>query len=210
MLIVEAVLETPEAAGFSLWPVAGLPPYTFAPVSARMPPPEVGGALAMLADYNARAGDGDDPPADAEALLRALLDTDRILAPGGLRFHDTATGVTVVPGCCCGLEDWREWLEVTAGGSLWLGHDPSPRIEHHGAAVHLWPDGAGAPGPPGGPPLEIPLAGLPAILRGVQDDLRGFLTVARQWTAHRFPALAEPLAAALDEGLAVSAPLPGA
>lgn len=208
MLTVSPVLETPEAADFPFWPVAGLPPYTFAPLSGRMTADEVGGALAMLADYNARAGE-DDYPADAEALVRGLLTAEKLLAPGGLRLHDTATGVTVLPGCCCGLEDWREWLDVSSGAALWLGHDPSPRFARTPTAVRLWPDGRDTAGPPPGPPVEIPLTDLPAILRTTQEDLRGFLTRAREWAALRFPPpLADDLAAALDEGLAVSAPLP--
>ncbi|WP_031516476.1 hypothetical protein [Streptomyces sp. NRRL F-5123] len=208
MLIVGPVLETPEAACFSPWPVADLAPYTFAPLSGRMTADEVGSALAMLADYNARAGDGDHP-SDAEGLIRGLLEAEKILAPGGLRLHDTATGTTVVPGCCCGLEDWREWLDVADGESLWLGHDPSPRFEHRGDAVRLWPDGRDAVEAPATQPVEIRLTALPAILRATQQDLRAFLSLTREWAAPRFPTLTEALVAALDEGLTVSAPLPG-
>lgn len=207
MLTVEPVLETPEVRDFPFWPVAGFPPYQFAPLSGRMTADEVGSALAMLADYNARAGDG-DYPADAEGLIRALLAAEKILAPGGLRFHDTATGTTVAPGCCCGLEDWREWLDVPAGESLWLGHAPSPRFEHHPGAVHLWPDGAEAPEPPSRPPVRIPLPTLPSILHTAQQDLLAFLTLTHEWATPRFPPLAEALVTALDEGLTVSEPLP--
>jgi hypothetical protein len=207
VLSVEPVLETPDTADFPFWPVAGLPPYTFAPLSGRMTEDEVGGALAMLADYNARSGD-DPPPADAEALVRGLLTTEKLLAPGGLRLRDRATGTTVLPGCCCGLEDWREWLDVPAGATLWLGHDPSPRFVHTPGLVRVWPDGRDTAGPPPGPPVEIPLTDLPAILRTTQEALRGFLTRTREWAAPRFPSLAEDLVTALDEGLTVSAPLP--
>jgi hypothetical protein len=204
VLIVSPVLETPEVGGFPFWAVAGLPPYTFAPLSGRMSVLEVGSALAMLADYNARAGE-DDRPAGAEALVRGLLTTEKILAPGGLRLHDTATGVTVLPGCCCGLEDWREWLGVADGESLWLGHDPSPRFEHTPGTVRLWPDGRDAPEAPPGPPVRVPLGDLPAILHTVQEDLRAFLSLTHRWATDRFPLLSEELVAALDEGLAVSA-----
>ena len=62
---MDAVLETPDSAGFSLWPVADLPPYRFMALSGRMAPLEVGTALAMLADYASRTGDDDRPVTDA-------------------------------------------------------------------------------------------------------------------------------------------------
>ncbi|MEV5434397.1 hypothetical protein [Streptomyces sp. NPDC052701] len=100
MLIVNAVLETPETVDFSFWPVADLPPYQFMALSGSMSPLEVGSALAMLADYNSRAGDDDRPLRDASEAIRRLLETDKVIAPGGLRVHDTRTDVTIRPGCC--------------------------------------------------------------------------------------------------------------
>jgi hypothetical protein len=144
MLIVNAVLETPDTVAFSFWPVADLPPYQFMALPASMSPLDVGSALAMLADHNSRTGDDDRPVKGASEAIRRLLDTDKVIAPGGLRVHDTRTNVTVQPACCCGLEDWREWLDVADGETLWLGHDPSPRLEHADEFVQLWPDSADA------------------------------------------------------------------
>ncbi|WP_053761224.1 hypothetical protein [Streptomyces sp. AS58] len=210
MLIVNAVLESPDTVGFSFWPVADLPPYQFMALSGSMSPLEVGSALAMLADYNSRTGDDDRPLTDASGAIRRLLETDKVIAPGGLRVHDTRTNVTVRPGCCCGLENWREWLDVADGETLWLGHDPSPRIEHSSDLVHLWPDGADAQETPSGPPIEIVVGDLPGILHTVQEGLQGFLSLTMQWATRHVPTLTEDLAARLDEDLAISAPLPGA
>ncbi|MFJ5220365.1 hypothetical protein ACIP98_37470 [Streptomyces sp. NPDC088354] len=207
MLIVDAVLETPDTVGFSCWPVADLPPYQFMALSGRMSPLEVGSALAVLADYNSRTSDEDRPLTDAGEAIRRLLETDKVIAPGGLRVHDTRTDVTVRPGCCCGLEDWREWLGVADGQTLWLGHDPSPRLEHAAGVVRLWPDGAGARQAPSGPPVEILTGDLPGILHTVQEGLRGFLCLTEQWATRHVPALAPALAARLDDDLAISAPL---
>ncbi|MEU1171029.1 hypothetical protein [Streptomyces microflavus] len=208
MLIVNAVLETPDTVDFSFWPVADLPPYQLMALSGSMPPPDVGTALAMLADYNSRSGDDDRPLTDAGQAIRHLLETDKVIAPGGLRVHDTRTNVTVRPGCCCGLEDWREWLDIADGEPLWLGHDPSPRLEHADEAVQLWPDGADAQETPLGQPIEIMVADLPAILHTVQEELQGFLSLTKQWATRHVPTLAEDLVARLDEDLAISAPLP--
>ncbi|MFF7360297.1 hypothetical protein [Streptomyces sp. NPDC008125] len=56
MLIAQAVLETSDTADFSLWPVADLPPYRFMALSGRMSSLEVGSALTVLTDHNARGG----------------------------------------------------------------------------------------------------------------------------------------------------------
>ncbi|MET7980889.1 hypothetical protein ABZW44_49715 [Streptomyces mirabilis] len=209
MLIVNAVLETPDTVDFSFWPVADLPPYQFIALSSSMSPLEVGSALAMLADYNSRAGDDDLPLMDASEAIRRLLETDKVIAPGGLRVHDTRTNVTVQPGCCCGLEDWREWLNVADGETLWLGHDPSPRLEQAEEVVQLWPDSVDAQETPSGQPIEIVVGDLPGILHTVQEGLQGFLCLTKQWATRHVPTLAEDLAARLDEDLAISAPLPG-
>ncbi|MFF7603349.1 tetraspanin family protein [Streptomyces mirabilis] len=209
MLIVNAVLETPDTVGFSFWPVADLPPYQFMALSGSMSPLEVGSALAMLTDYNSRSSDDDRPLTDASEVIRRLLETDKVIAPGGLRVHNTRTNVTVRSGCCCGLEDWREWLDVADGGTLWLGHDPSPRFERANEVVQLWPDAADAQETPSGQPIEIMVGDLPGILHTVQERLQGFLSLTKQWATRHVPTLAEALAARLDEDLAISAPLPG-
>ncbi|MFJ5776389.1 hypothetical protein [Streptomyces sp. NPDC093094] len=210
MLIVDAVLETPDTSGSSFWPVADLPSCRFMVLSGRMSPREVGTALVALAGCGSWTSSGDRPVTDAGEPIRRLLEADGVVAPGGLRFHDTATGVTVDPGCCCGLESWREWSGVTNGDIPWLGHDPSPRIEHAAGVVRLWPDGADAHEAPSGRPVEIAAGDLPGILRGVQESLTGFLLLTGQWATRHVPALAEDLVAVLDEELAVGAPLPSA
>jgi hypothetical protein len=209
VLIVDAVLETPDTVDFALWPVADLPPYQFMTLSGRISPLEVGTALAMLADYNLRTRNDDRPAMDADELIRHLLEVDMAIAQGGLRFHDTTTNVTVNPGCCFGLEDWRAWLDVADGETPWLGHDPSPRLEHADEVVRLWPDGGGAPEAPSGRAVEIAVGDLPKILHTVQEGLKGFLSLAMEWAARHVPTLAVELVAKLDEDLAISAPLPG-
>jgi hypothetical protein len=108
------------------------------------------------------------------------------------------------------LEDWREWLDIAGGASPWLGHDPSPRLEHADCEVRLWPDGRDARETPPGPPVEIAVGALPEILHTVQERLNGFLALTEQWATRHVPGLAVDLAAKLDEDLAISAPLPGA
>ncbi|MGW6061665.1 hypothetical protein [Streptomyces sp. NPDC055189] len=126
-----------------------------------------------------------------------------VVAPGGLRLRDTETGVTALPGCCNGLENWRDWLDLLDGEEPWLGHDPTPGVEHLGATVRLWPDGDDREGIP----ILLPLAQLPALLRSVQEQLVGFLSSVEEWTTRYAPPLATAVAAKLSEDLAIGGPL---
>ncbi|MFI9536170.1 hypothetical protein ACIG56_23325 [Nocardia fusca] len=42
------------------------------------------------------------------------------VAAGSWLVLDMITGMAAVPGCCAGLEDWRDWGQVLTGGSPWL------------------------------------------------------------------------------------------
>lgn len=208
MLIIEPVLETVDTADFRCWPVAGLAPYGFLALSARMTPLKVGSALAALSETNAAACGVERAGLDAEERIRLLLDTEKLIASGGLRVRCTETGITVNPGCCCGLEDWREWADLPNGGTPWLGHSPSPRIERADRVLRLWPDGGDSPMTPAGPAVEIGMESLPGILRSVQQALREFVGSAERWADRHVPSLGAELAAKLDQGLTVSGPLP--
>ncbi|WP_329393718.1 hypothetical protein OHA45_07110 [Streptomyces lydicus] len=209
MLIVDAVVETVATADFSLWPVAPPPPDRLLALSHRMSPAEVGTALATLVDYNSRPSTDERPVADAGEQLRRLLQQEKLIAPGGLRLRETDIDVTVRPGCCCGLEDWRDWLGLLEEDVPWLGHDPSPAIEVVEQVVRLWPDGGTEEGAASGPCLEIPVGDLARILHTVHDELQGFLSLTGQWAACHVPSLATDLVTRLGEDPAIGAPLPG-
>lgn len=132
-----------------------------------------------------------------------MLTRDRVIAPGGIRSRDTSTGVTAPPGCCFGLENRRDWLDLMNGEEPWLGHDPTPRTEHTGATVRLWPDAEH----PDGLPVELPLARLPELLGSVHAQLVAFLASVGEWATRYAPPLADALVAKLDEDLAITTPL---
>jgi hypothetical protein len=202
--MMDAVLETYEVTDFSLWPVADLSAPHLLALSGGMSATELGTAMAVLTGYN----DGDESsgsvPEDHAGRIGRLVTTERVIAPGGLRLRDAATGVTASPGCCSGLEDWRDWLGLVNGEEPWLGHDPTPHIEHLGAKVRLWPD----EDHPRANFIHLPLDRLPELLGSVRDQLVGFLAAVKEWAAQHAPALAARLVAKLDEDLAISAPLP--
>ncbi|MBZ4319253.1 hypothetical protein [Streptomyces huiliensis] len=209
MPTVDIVLETADTTGFTLWPVAELPPYRALALSGRLTPDETGSALAALAAHTTGTSLAGTPAPDAATLLRGALAEDEITADGGLRFHHTGLGVTVTPGCCCALKDWRDWLALADGELPWLGHDPTPRLELTPDTLRLWPDGGFDAEPPPTHPLEIPTADIPGILRSARDDLRGFIGLVEHWTTRHAPALAAELTTRLTADLSVDAPLPG-
>jgi hypothetical protein len=163
-------------------------------LSGRMSRADVGTALAAIAQYNCGEAGPDGP-----ALLGRLLEQDRIIMSGGLLVRDTVSGVVIEPGCCQGLEDWRDWYGVLDGVHPWLGHSPDPKVEI-GEVVRVWPDCRHADGPA----CSIPLAELPVHLAVVQQDLAGFLGLVRECAPYGMGA---DLADAFDEHFRISAPL---
>ncbi|MFI5756481.1 hypothetical protein [Streptomyces sp. NPDC051569] len=87
---------------------------------------------------------------------------------------DTTTGITIAPGCCFGLENWRDWLVLMNAGDPWLGHGTVTHVERLGTLIHVWPD----TDPSTRTPLAIPLVELPILLRAVHEQLNGFITLA--------------------------------
>ncbi|MFI7427934.1 hypothetical protein ACIBPB_13180 [Micromonospora sp. NPDC049836] len=146
-----------------------------------------------------------EPPGGRDQVVDTLLGEELLLAAGGLRLHDTATGASVTPGCCAGLEDWREWASVLDGGQPWLGHDPGPEVEVCGALIRVWQHG----GPRrSGPVVEFAGADLPGLLARVHADLVGFLDRLDAWTRTAgLDARGTALAAAIDRDFQISAPL---
>jgi len=160
-------------------------------LSARMSREEFDAALAAIADDDAMFG---------PELLRALLDEEMIITAGGVRVSDTATGVRIGPGCCAGLESWRDWGDLLDGEVPWLGHSPNPGVEFTQDVVRLWRDEERRDEPA----CEIPVVDLRRHLEDVRQDLIGFLGLVREWAPYE---LGEPLATAFDEHFHISAPL---
>ncbi|MEV5492605.1 hypothetical protein AB0L47_32315 [Streptomyces bobili] len=140
MIEIQPALEMYTPDGFDLWPVAEVESFGF--LSGELSPAEVGSAVMRIASCNDLDPDCDRPPRPADALdsfLHGLLTFDDLFAAGGLRVTDNSTGVTFLPGCCDGLEDWRDWHQFIDDGSLLcIGHDPvSPVAERFGDTVRL-------------------------------------------------------------------------
>ncbi|MDQ1038863.1 hypothetical protein QFZ75_005279 [Streptomyces sp. V3I8] len=206
MLIMDAVVETYDIAEFGPGPTATPHADHLLALSGQMSPGEVGTAMAVLAGYH--HDDPANPVSGAEAGIRSienLLNVDLVTAPGGILLKDTATGVAIAPGCCFGLENWRDWLGLMNAEDVWLGHGTTTRVEHLATLVKVWP----GTDPPAEIPIDIPLAELPALVRTVHDRLNGFLALVGPWAHHHAPTLAPALIAKLGEDLNIDGPLEG-
>lgn len=117
----------------------------------------------------------------------------------GLRVTDNSTGITFLPGCCDGLEDWRDWHRlVDSGGLLGFGHDPvSPVAERFGDAVRLTVNAEQSDSPV----IELSLAELRRLLAGAERDLADFLALAADWVGRYLPGRRAPVTAALARAL---------
>ncbi|WP_434445202.1 hypothetical protein [Lentzea sp. E54] len=161
-------------------------------LSGRMTRHEFDTALAAIDEYN-RDEDSPEP-------CLGLLERELIIMSGGLAVRDTETGVRIGPGCCFGLEDWRDWGGLLDGEVPWLGHSPTPGVEVAAGVVTLRQDEERA----GGPTCQIAIAELPGHLECVRQDLIGFVELVRKWAPH---GIGEELAARFDQDFRIGEPL---
>ncbi|MFI5492665.1 hypothetical protein [Actinoplanes sp. NPDC051859] len=206
MIKLQAGIEVPMFdEGPAPWPVAAAAPGSWLVLDAGCTADQVGLFVAALAARIDVAS-----PGSRDEVVDALLAEEFLIVAGGLRLSDTEAGTVVVPGCCCGLEDWREWIRVRTDCSPWLGHDPGPEVEVIGLDLRVWQDGG--PNRERGrwaeQRVDLPRRELPELLLGVQRDLVGFLNGLAQWAEQTGigPRGAE-LVAMIDQNFAVTAPL---
>lgn len=209
VITLTPAVETYGIDDFDLWPIGDEPSDGCLPLRAGMTFRHLGTALAVLVRSNqVEEEDGDEPGplpgTSPAAALRRLLACDGLIAPGGLQVHDTATGATIAPGCCFGLEDWREWLRLAEGEVIWLGHSPDIHAEHHGPLLRLW---LGSASTVPERVIEFPRARLGGLLASVRQDLNGFLADAGDWAEAQAPGLGAAVTARLDAEFTITAPL---
>jgi hypothetical protein len=139
-------------------------------------------------------------PEAVASFLHGLLTYEQPFVPGGLRVVDTAGGFAFEPGCCCGLEDWRDWFRVFDGGSFDGGHDPWAYVECHRDVVRLTLDADETDGPF----FDVPVDRLRELLAQVEEDLAGCHALVGDWLRRELPdhavAVAEALGRAVPAG----------
>lgn len=169
-------------------------------------PRTVGTVMAAICLYNDTVFEEQDddavPPEHPTMLplaqiLGRLCEQEEIVVSGGIEVEVDGT-VVVSPQCCCGLEDWREWIDFADGGdSPWAGHDPTPRLER-------LPSGLLAIGYHGTPELvrHVEPAALRSALAEVERNIAAFRDRLADWAAAIAPELAPTLVARLSHDLA--------
>ncbi|MDT0464450.1 hypothetical protein [Streptomyces gibsoniae] len=200
---MQPVLEISAADDFALWPVGEHEPYGYLVLNGELTPAEVGTAVMRIADCNDFEPEEEHGPCPTDPLgtfLHGLLTMSDLFAAGGFRVTDNATDtVFVEPGCCNGLETWRDWLEVLDGtGCSYFGHDPSSVAERVGDIVRLTLDAHGADG---SPVIELSVDQVRRLVAGAQQDLQDFLSLAGSWAELHLPAHAAAVTAALARAL---------
>ncbi|WP_308120775.1 hypothetical protein [Paractinoplanes bogorensis] len=200
MIKLQAVVEVPgfDAASRPPWPVAEMAAGSWLELAADCTDRQIGLFVAALADVAS--------PGGRDEVVDTLVAEECLIVPGGLRLTDTVTGMAVVPGCCAGLEDWRDWVRALDGESPWLGHDPGPVIEFADDGLRVWQKGDH--GRPAGASVFVHRLELVDLLRSVHRDLVGFLAAVDAWAvriglAERGRALVE----AVDRHFAITAAL---
>lgn len=188
-----AVVEAPSSTEPSApWPTVrgGL-----IELSAHAADPEIAAIVWQLVLYNRL---------DTARPLEAITSAENLVLPGGIAAKSD-DGRLLIPGCCAGLETWREWLSVSEGeGSPWLGHDPAPWVEHHGPMIRIWSDGGLSDPAPNAFFIELSRAELGRQLQKVQRDLHSFVVRLKDWVEQVNSADAEPVAARFDQMFEVS------
>jgi uncharacterized protein (TIGR02996 family) len=170
------VVEAPWYEGVPSWPwpVADCKPYSLIRLSDEITEPEVGSVMAQLVSYNQMEAEP-----TVEALLSGAIAAESLLLPGGVQASDGERQIN--PGCCCGLEGWREWLDcLRTGQSPWMGHDPTPRIEWADEVVRVWSDGGLGPATDSFA-IELDRSQLAFELGEVERELREFLQHVATW-----------------------------
>ncbi|WP_067473539.1 hypothetical protein [Actinomadura hibisca] len=206
MITAEVVVETLVLPDFTAWPIAERPDDLLLALSGQMSLDQVG---TVMAELFSRSGIPVEPLSELHHLLdRHLVEAECLTMSGGLRLHDTTTRAQIVPGCCCGLEDWRDWAQLLQGDDeLWLGHDPHTRVRIEQNKVRLDQNARALNPAFPSSVLEISLNELPDLLKAAHRQLQGFLDSVDRWAGALSPQAASRLVQIFDENFQISDPL---
>ena len=181
--IIKAVVEITSFNSESPWIVSSFENYSFLRLSPSATDEEIGSIILTACLYNQI-----DIRSTATETLRAFIAQDFVL-PGGLQFLENEK-VKIAPGCCSGLEDWREWLEVPNGyGGVWAGHDPNPGVEFVAGKIRVWQDVSKDKKANETKFIDFEIDEMRNLLEKVESDLKGFVMKLEKWTDFVAPGL---------------------
>ena len=170
-------------------------PIRHVPLRGSVGDVEVGTFLGQLCDTNhAGFGDDDELIEDIEAIFDQLCSREDLIVPGGIGVWSDGEPI-LLPGCCCGLEGWREWIAFLDAGAAppWCGHTPDAFFERL-PEERLCFGREGSPGTR----LETSSAELRAALRVAESDLVAFKETLEGWVRRMAPAHEARLVPCLD------------
>lgn len=198
---VELFRDSPDCAE---WPTIARDAPAYLHLTGDVTPAEVGSAEAAIARYGA-AADAPNGGRASPAILRAMLEREHIVIPGGILALNDETRVDITPGCCSGLEDWRDWVDFLGDGvTPWTGHDPAPELELRDGSVYLSSDAAGTEGVF---TFSMTRDEYVAQLASVERHLAEFTRELERWAQAVVPDIATPLVARLRDVYRAEPPL---
>ncbi len=175
---IEVVVEINPFDGEPPWAVASNADYSFLRLFSGVTDEEIGSIILTACTYNQI-----EIHSLATETLNAFIAEEFVL-PGGLQFSENGQ-VKVVPGCCSGLEDWREWLDVPNGKSIWAGHDPNPGVEFINNSIRVWQDEKAD----GVEFIDLNYDEMRGLLEKVESDLKAFVVRLGEWSDFVVPNL---------------------
>jgi hypothetical protein len=199
VLEIDVVAETAyQSASESEWWVGVVDPGTLLRLHGDMAETEIAAIIVAIARQNQL------PTADGFAgICNVLLKDDGLILFGGIRVRDD--GKEIRPGCCCGVETWREQAGAFQGKEQWLGHDPAPWVEVRTSDVLLWSDGGIGGTQPDVFSISIPREQAERVLDYAQHDLKWFLGQLYNWAERVLGSvMASSLVTTSDDGWAIS------
>ena len=150
--------------------------------------------VALVVAVGSSYGRNSETPATSG---RDLVSDFPAILPGGLGV--VAEDQQILPGCCCGLEAWRDWLNILPDGRApWTGHDPAPLVEATSTVIRVWPDDVDCDHP-GVAPIVFTRDEFEHALAAAADDLAGFLIPLESWLRTNTPSEATVLLAKFAE-----------
>ena len=176
---IEVVVEMQPFEGELPWAVASVADWSFLRLFSGVTDEDVGSVILTACSYNHHL----EVQRSAIETLNAFVAEDFVL-PGGLQFSKDEQ-VKVVPGCCCGLEDWREWLDVPNGNTVWAGHDPSPGVEFVEGYIRVWQDEKAD----GVEFIDFGVVEMRDLLEKIESDIKDFVVRLGKWANFAAPSL---------------------
>lgn len=201
---IQAVIEAPWFDGSPPWPwpIAALPAFKHFRIHGDMTLEETGSLVAALTDPLELS-----PGVSVPEILRQLSELEYFGLRGGLAVSASQQFV-VRPGCCSGLEEWREWWAIRDAQSPWMGHDPTPWCQFLGdGVVRFWSSG-GYTQDEIEPHVDLAMERVIESLEIVHADLKAVLGSLGNWLSSLGYADAELLLSKFDRSFAISTARP--